>query len=196
MMPNSATPAMRRLVAIGRCIKVSEIFTPSPLYPPRPRPQIADGQAGIGNDAEQRHASHEKTGGDRPMYKGFGNIHAEPPLAPPSAAPAAASASAPGIPDYHLAAGRQAQLSFNDDGFSGADSLIDHHILADARTGHDRAGFDGLIFLDDVDKGPGLAGLNGLIGDHDGIGLGSEQQGNTHELAGPQLVIGIGERSL
>jgi hypothetical protein len=30
MIPNSATPAIRRLVAIGRRIKVSDIFTATP----------------------------------------------------------------------------------------------------------------------------------------------------------------------
>src|ERR1039458_1063808 len=37
MMPNMAIPAMIRLVAIGRRMKFSEMFTPSP----RPHPHLA-----------------------------------------------------------------------------------------------------------------------------------------------------------
>ena len=60
--------------------------------------QIADRQALVSDDAEQRDARHQKAGGNRPPDKGFGNIHAEPPLAPPSAAPACAPSAVPRRP--------------------------------------------------------------------------------------------------
>src|ERR1019366_5488820 len=41
MMPNMAIPAMMRLVAIGRRMKFSEMFTPGPLLAPRPSPAPA-----------------------------------------------------------------------------------------------------------------------------------------------------------
>src|SRR5450631_3527940 len=143
MTPNSAIPAIRRLVAMGLRMKVSEKFTAYPLYP-------------------------------------------DSPLAP---LPAAAAAAPSAVPHHHFAAGREAQLPFGDYCLADRQALADHHILFHASSGDDRPRFHRLILLDDVYKGAGLAGLDGFIGHHHGILLGSQPQRYAHELAGPEFVV-------
>src|SRR5215475_4254357 len=141
MTPNSAIPAIKRLVAIGLRINVSEKFTPSP------------------------------------------------PLASPSATAASPSA----VPYHYFASRREAQLALGNDGLAHRESFVHHHVLFHAAAGHDWPRFHSLIRLDHVHERAGLAGLYGFIGNHYCILLCGEPMRNAHELAGPDLVIAIGE---
>ena len=93
----------------------------------------------------------------------------------------------------YFTAGGQAQLAFGDYGLAGVQTVIDHHILIHPGAGYDGAVFHGAVLFHDVDERSVLAGLDGFIGNHHGVQLGGEAERDADELAGPELVVGIGK---
>src|SRR5437868_3425810 len=109
-MPNSAMPAMSRLVAIGRRMKISERF-------------ISE----TGMAKWLMAISHQPSAMSLSL----------PLTAPaPSAAAAAGGAAARQIRGDPRA-GFEAQLAFGDDGFTGRQSLLHDDVVSDALAGHD-----------------------------------------------------------
>ena len=69
--------------------------------------------------------------------------------------------------------------------------IDDYKFLIHARAGNHRTHFYCSIRLDHVNELPILAGLHGLVGNHDGMGPGRKPEGDADILAGPQLVVFI-----
>ena len=110
---------------------------------------------------------------------------------PPSAAPSAA-----GFPDRHAAAGREAQLALGDHGLAELEALVDHQRLIGPDAGRDRTRFHRAVRFDHEHEFSRLPGLDRLVGDHQRIGLRRQPEIDAHELARPELAIGVGEGSL
>src|SRR5262249_58819081 len=101
-----------------------------------------------------------------------------------------------GLLDLDARAGRQAQLPVGDDALSrGKAAADDRERAVQARNRH-LARFDGHVALDHVDVLAGLAVLDRLRRDDDGVGLGRERQDDVHVLARPERMVLVGERRL
>src|SRR5437867_3787125 len=139
MTPNNPIPAISRLVAIGRRMKISEMFTKN-LARLKPSPSSA-------LVARSLHAS----------VHAFASALLPPslpsvPAAPPTSAPsAAASSSAAGKIGGDPRATLEPQLSFGDHRFTGPQPFLHHDIVGDPLTRSDRALLDRRIVLDHED---------------------------------------------
>src|SRR6185295_17320314 len=79
----------------------------------------------------------------------------------------------------------QTKLAFGHHDFPALKTLIDHHILIDARARLDRAYRYAAIFTYDIDVGSVLARLDGLIRNHHCVVASGQPQPDVHELTGP-----------
>src|SRR5690349_12561504 len=100
------------------------------------------------------------------------------------------------IADLHRAARGEAKLAFGDDGFAWLEAAIDHQVLIDTSAGDHGPHFNFLVGVDDVDEGPVLTSLHGLIRNDDGVRLHSELERYAHELTWPEPVVRVLESAL
>src|SRR4051812_21641387 len=185
-MPNIAMPAMSRLVAIGRRMKISERFMCLSMAEGRWLMAMVDdyGQSSIA-------ISHE-------------------PSAMSLAAPAAATTATRPTAATGTAAIRSArrqiggdararlepQLAFGDDRFSRFQPFLHHDVVGDALAWRDGALLDRRIRFDDEHVLAVLAGLHGLRRDHERMRQRCEAERDARELTRPQPPIGVVERRL